>query len=272
VNRKAGRRITSLRYEPIETSPEALRRRFGLALDSRVLVVSVAMDPKIEEYWRYARKARIGQLISQLDVLGMTVPNFSFFEDAPRPHTLWNRYRMMRSAEALSEDGVAVIPHLNAVVENDWAFWRELLRQQAGLRVVAKEFHTGLAYRDKGLKAVEDLARLQDDVGRVLHPLIVAGGRFAPELARLFDAFTIVDSLPFSQTLMGRKRAIVHPDHRLEWRLEATPRGQKLDERLRYNFAAYRDWLAGNRQLDSTPPARQTSLQFWTETRPDHIA
>jgi len=258
-------RLKGQEYGAIATDPDDLRHRFGLAPDARVLLVSVALDPTIERFWRHARKARIGQVISRLGILGMTVPNFSFFEDAPRPHTLWNRYRMMRSAEALSEDGVPIIPHLNALQENDWAFWRDLLRNQSGIRVVAKEFHTGLAFRDKGLKAVEDLARLQRDVGRDLHPLIIAGGRFSRELARHFSAFTIVDSVPFSKTVMGRRRAIVHPDRRLEWRLEETPRGQPLDDRLRYNFAAYRDWLAGNRLIEDTTSARQTSLPFWSE-------
>jgi hypothetical protein len=256
-------------FRALASGPADLRRRFGLAPNSRVLIVSAAEDPKIEQYWKHARKTGIGEEILRLGVLGMTVPNFSFYENGPRPQTLVNRYRMMRSAEALSEMGVPIIPHLNAVTENDWTFWKELLRDQPGIRVVAKEFHTGLITPDRGLQAVEDLARLRDSVRQELHPIIIAGARFIGELARLFkESFTIADSVPFSQTVMGRRRAIIRPDRSLDWRPEPTPRGQPLDDRLRYNFAAYRDWLAGNRQLDDVPSGRQTSLPFWAAETP----
>jgi|SRR5579871_1190217 len=252
-------------YGTLVNSPEELRRRFGIASSAKVMVISVAEDPKIEQYWRYAREARIGEDILRLDVLGMTVPNFSSYDDAPRTQTLLNRYRMMRSAEALSDSGVPIIPHLNAVTENDWLFWAELLRSQPSIRFVAKEFHTGLAPWDRGLQAVQELIALQKRVARDLHPIVIAGARFSRELARHFKAFTIADSVPFSHTVMGRCRAIIRPDRSLEWRLERTLPKEPLDDRLKYNFAAYRDWLAGHRQIDDLQSGRQSTLPFWSE-------
>ena len=66
--------------------------------------------------------------LARLGTIAMTVPNFSFFENAPRPHTLWNLKRMLIVAEELTTAGLPAVVHLNALTAADWKLWTHFLR------------------------------------------------------------------------------------------------------------------------------------------------
>ena len=57
----------------------------------------------------------LAQRIANLKFAAVTVPNYSYFTDAPRTDILWNRKRAMIVTEELSAAGALVIPHLNAL-------------------------------------------------------------------------------------------------------------------------------------------------------------
>lgn len=89
-------------YGPVEDERQVLLDRFGLRPEANVLLVSVAEDAVLERFWENMGTNDVPRRLANLGLIGMTVPNFSFFSDAPRTHTLWNRGRMLRVAEALS--------------------------------------------------------------------------------------------------------------------------------------------------------------------------
>lgn len=223
---------------------EALRQRFHLGADTPILLASVARDKHLEAYWRSRRLHDVPRKIAEMGVSAITIPNFSFFQDAPRTHTLWNLRRMALVASELSEAGVGVIPHVNALTVHDWNYWAQLLRSQPQLRFVAKEFQTGLSHHAAGSRAFERLRWLQDEVGRDLHPILIAGGRFLRELPKYFKRFTVVDSVPFLCT-MHRKEAAPAPESTgLRWAKRATPPGQCLDELWKHNITKYQNWAS----------------------------
>ena len=86
-------------FGPSVQTANELQAAFGLAPGTRVLLVSPAFDDWLELFWRYRRDRHFPQLLAGLGLVGVTVPNFSFFDDAPRTHTLWNRRRIVRVAE-----------------------------------------------------------------------------------------------------------------------------------------------------------------------------
>lgn len=229
-------------YGPIEYERQALLDRFGLRSDAAVLLVSVAEDAVLERFWEKKVDHDVPRRLANLGLLGMTVPNFSFFSDAPRTHTLWNRGRMLRVAEALSAAGVAIAPHLNATVSEDWEHWYKLLKEQPMIRYVVKEFQTGLRNPELANKALLDLCKLQDRVGRDLHPIIVGGARFVRELRRAFRTVTFVDSEPFLKTV-SRRRAVRRAGN-LDWDPAPTPPDVMLDELLEDNVQTYATYLA----------------------------
>lgn len=194
-------------YGVAASSAGDLRAQFGVRSDANVVLVSVARDRVLERYWACRRKWFIPRQLKELGFTAVTVPNFSAFLDAPRPHTLWNRRRMEIVAAEFAELGLAVIPHLNSLQVDDWLYWQAFLTEQKQLTYVATEFQTGLRVRDRGEMAVVDLAKLQERLGRQLHPVIVGGAAYAAELGRYFADLTFVDSQPFMKAMHRRRGA-----------------------------------------------------------------
>lgn len=219
--------------------PSELRRALKLPLTSRILLVSVANDIQLATWWATRKKNELPTQLAQLGIMGVTVPNFSFFTDAPRTHTLWNRARMMRCAEEFSAAGLGVILHLNAQTTADWTFWADILREQPLHRYVVKEFQTGLLNPGKARQALNDLARLQDGVGRELHPLLIGGARLVEQAPRYFRSFTIIDSRPWMTTIKRQQAVLV--DGELKWHSHPTEQGESLDLLLAHNLDVYRE-------------------------------
>jgi hypothetical protein len=188
----ASLRVKGGGYE--EMDRRAFRAKWSLRDDCNILVVGVAKDPKIEGFWRNHRS--LIPLLAGLDLHGVTVPNFSYFTDWPRPHILYNRKRGLQVADLLIEHGIRVVPHFNAVSWSDWAFWGELLRQNPGLSVFCKEFQTGNRLKVNYEAAVAEMVQMQSDVGRDLHPIVVAGFKAVELLEANFKTFTLIDSTP----------------------------------------------------------------------------
>jgi hypothetical protein len=240
-----------------------LRERFKIGHSARVLLVSVDKDNPLESYWRSRNvpDEKVPVALARLGVVAMTVPNYSFFDDAPRPHTLWNRQRMIRVTEELSDAGIVAIPHLNAQYDADWDFWRSLLKSQKGMRYISKEFQTGLALKERGLPAIERLRRLQDEVGRELHPILHGAADYIEHIARAFRRYTIVDSNPFFMTI-HRQVWVREENDKFTRKRYMTPEGQPLDLLLEHNVAEYEERLrqavAPLRRQDQ----RQLSLPF----------
>jgi Domain of unknown function (DUF4417) len=192
-------------YQPIVGTEAELRSAFGIALETPVVLVCVAQDQYIERYWamRNVKGHDLAQRIAGLGFAAVTVPNYSAFTDAPRTDFLFNRKRMMIVAEELSSAGQAVIPHLNALKSADWHFWENLLSHQS-IVYVAKEFQTGLRARSLGLEAIDELRRVQDRLGRALHPVAVGGAQYNVDLAARFATHTVIDSHPFLSSVHRR--------------------------------------------------------------------
>lgn len=238
-------RVLKLRngvYSRTAPGSTALHQEFRLAPHTKVLITSIAYDNFLEQYWRYARHHRAHEELAKLDLVGMTVPNFSYFTDAPRTHILYNRRRAMLAAERISDEGVGVIPHLNALTPADWNFWVEMLRAQPQLNFVCKEFQTGLAQQDAAENAIHQLAMVQDRIGRDLHPLLLGAARFVPLIARYFKRFTIIDSRPFISAVK-RQKFCYSSSGTHTWEKYPTPVGAKIDALVSHNVEAYTDYI-----------------------------
>jgi Domain of unknown function (DUF4417) len=225
---------------------DELRRKFHLGPDTQVLLVSVTTDPFLEQYWRWAKETRAVERLAELGVAGITVPNFSFFSDAPRFHHLYNRGRLEACLNELAAAAVPVIPHIHALTAGDLEYWRAWLREHVEVRHVCREFQTG---NDE--EAINEIARLQDEIGRALHPVIVGGARFAARLRDLFTHSTIVDSTPFMKGV-HRQRA-VECDGRVAWESHPTRTARAAGALVRHNIELY-GAIVGN------PSRYQTSM------------
>lgn len=241
-------------YGPRFVDGAALRQRFNLGRNTQIVLRGVDDDRKLERFWQYHRVHNVGAALAKLDLAGVTVPNFSFFTDATRFQILRNRKRIVLTCERLSEAGVKVIPHLNALTRTDWKFWAEFLNEHPEITVICKEFQTGLKEAANGLKAYRELVDLQDAVGRPLHPILVAGGRYYQEALRDFSAgFTVLDSTAFMGALA--RQVLVDAGARQKWMKRPTPCGVPIDDHFDANVRGRRLFFEFGQASERSAPA-----------------
>jgi hypothetical protein len=227
-------RRTPEAYLPIATSAKTLRDTFRLRPDAQVIVSSVAPDETIEDFWSYRDVTHVIPRLAELGIAAMTTPNFSFATNVPRTHTLYARKRSVIVAEELSAAGIPTILHVNAENEADWGFWGDVLASFPTIRHVVKECQTGNRKHQHGLWALDQIDRMQDRLGRNLHPIIVGGAQYVPTLAQRFGAYTIMDSHPF-MTAAHRQELIPWGDQLRKNRRRAST----IDELLERNERRY---------------------------------
>lgn len=223
-------------YGPRFADASRLRRGFHLMPDAGVLLVGVADDRFLERYWRDGKVAGLPAKLAVLGVTAVTVANFSFFADAHRFHLRYNRDRITACLNELSNAGIAVVPHINALNREDRAYWIDWLKANDQVRHVCREFQTG-----NGVQQVEEIAEIRDQIGRDLHPIIVGGASYARDVQHLFRRSTIVDSQPFFKAIKAQ-RAVIR-DGSLHWEDTSYDSRAALGRLLRDNVDVYGAWI-----------------------------
>jgi hypothetical protein len=57
----------------------------------------------VEGFYAKYRDLHLAEIFADLQITAVTPPNFSFFLDVPRPHSLYNRKRMLRVVSAVGQ-------------------------------------------------------------------------------------------------------------------------------------------------------------------------
>jgi hypothetical protein len=224
----------------VADSPAKLREMFKLQPQTKVLLVGIDLDHRIERFWKWHDDPDLLGQLGRLGVDAAIVPNYSFSLRHPRPQHLFNRKRSLICAREWSAQGIPSVPCIQAVTPRDWEVWREFLGEHTEISMVAKEFLTGAAVRKRGRVALQELARLQDALKRPLHLLARGGAQYRAEISRLFEHWTLVDSSPFIKAVKQQKARLVSP--RVAW---DKVRDYRVDALLAHNVGVWRSWLAG---------------------------
>ena len=180
-------------------SPEDLRFAYGISSSSKVLLLSVEKDPRLELHWKYSKHLNLAQYLFSLGISHVTAPNFSYSLSEPRPEHLVNRSRSLIEAERLSAAGLSVIPHVNAFTLRDWEAWRDFFREHENLKIISQEFQTGLRNPKRAGWHIERLTDMEQALGRSLHLVAIGGRNHITKFSRL-SGYTIVDTNPFVKT------------------------------------------------------------------------
>jgi len=230
-------------YHPVVATAARLRDWYRVPRKTRIIVSSVAPDQAIEDFWSFRNVTDVVAELAKLDLAAMTTPNYSFFTNVPRTHTLFSRKRIVVVAEELSAAGIPTILHVNAETDADWDFWFDVLSGFPTIRYVAKEFQTGNRRLDSGLRALHELDRLQQRLGRRLHPVAIGGAQYAMFFAQRFETYTIMDSHPFMTA--SHRRELTFRSGRLA---KVRRRAAMLDELLERNESLYAAMLEFQRR------------------------
>ena len=222
-------------YNLLVQSEIELRDKFCISDSTKFLVVGAGFDIKLENFWCNLHRADLLARLPELGVTAVTVPNYSFFTDMMGSTKMYNFRRILLATQALSDAGIKPIPHLNALTNRDWENWQSFLKDQPEIRVVAKEFATGLVSPALGVQELRRLAKLQDNLGYPIHLVAVGGSQFALELNKLFPGrWSVTDADPFFKTVKCQVPRIV--DGVLRWKTAPLPKASLFDERLRLNI------------------------------------
>ena len=238
---------------------DSLRRYFGLASSTQIVLRGVGSDRCLERYWEYSRKDAISEQMARLGLSLVVGPNFSHFLDVPGTERLANRIRQVRCLDEMMCAGLSPVPHLNAIYSGEWRFWRDYLKRNPAIHFVAVEFETGNSTPVEGRKVIQRLAWLEEEIGRRLHPLIIGGTQFLEVVAQHLGAATFIDSNPFFKAIF--RQAFDASMGRTPWRKKPTPEGQPVDDLLMHNLIRYTEWINkrwsasdGKKPNDASPP------------------
>ena len=232
------RRIDGV-YQPRFQNEGELRSSFKIAPHTKIIAVGVGVDVWLERFWRDHLNGVALPKLSSLGLAAVTAPNFSLFSDTTRFQHLRNHKRMLLACEALSKSGISVIPHLNAHNQKDWDFWTSFLKDHPEITFVCKEFQTGLKSLEKGKQAIENLAIMEQAVGRPIHPILVGGGKlFCFAQANFPDRFTILDSRPFMLAMSRKVLCYSKRGIAIEKPVSTLP-GQGIDHLLHETYSNY---------------------------------
>lgn len=235
-------RMKNGEYRSSVDSGAALRRRFKVAPNCKVVFRGTAIDQYLERYWSYRKSYRAAEQISALDVSLFIGPNFSHFLDVPRTDALYNRKRQLICLTELSAAGISVAPHLSALTPAHWKFWARFLRANNEVRYVAINFQTGYKDAQKGRLAIDCFRQMQNDVGRKLALILIGGGQFIGYASQQALDFTLIDSEPFARS--NRRRRFALRGRQRRWDETWTLFRQPIDELLQANVDAYAKWAA----------------------------
>lgn len=236
-------------YRPIAETAEALRSLFRLQPSTKIILRGTAKDPPLERYWKHRRRDGAPGRMAALGLSLVVGPNYSHFLNVPRTDNLFNRKRQLICLGEMAGAGLNVVPHLNAVMPGDWSFWKDYLRSNPSIRQVAVEFQTGNKRGAEGTKAVLRLSRLQDQLGRCLHPILIGGAQFLTRVAWEFGDFTLIDSTPFMKGV--NRLAFDATKAGRAWVERPTPPGEPIDPLIAQNIAEYSTWV--DRRCSSVP-------------------
>jgi hypothetical protein len=241
-------RLVEGEYTALAGDAEELRRAFCLAPSTRIILRGTAKDPALERYWSYRRRDRAAEQMSRLGVSLVIGPNFSHFLGVPRTDNLFNRKRQLICLGEISAAGLSPVPHLSAAQPGDWWFWSRYLGQNQTITYVAVEFQTGNKNGTEGRKVIDQLALVQDAIGRDLHPLAIGGGQFVERLAARFDRFSLLDSKPFMNAV--HRQVFDRTAGKQPWRKSPTSNGEAIDLLLEQNLAGYATWVEERARSD----------------------
>src|SRR5258706_3175940 len=225
------KRTGTLRFQ----TREDLALRFGISVESNIVLSGTDTDPPLERWWRLTDRAGTARALANLGVKLITAPNFSLFDDVPRFDNLYNVKRIAICSSEIQFAGVQCAVHVNARTDRDWDNWISFLTDHSEYSFVSFEFGTGAGARPRFPWHVKQLCRLARSVPHPLH-LVARGGIPAfPDLGKAFDSVSLVDTASFVRA-HRRRKAILSPSG-LSWEQSLTEVGQPIDDLLEWNIS-----------------------------------
>jgi len=222
------------------TNRTAVEARFGLAPDTRFILIGSGRDKQIEGWWKLSeRRSKVLAGLRTLGVSLITGPNYSMFTDEVRYNDMHSMKRIGITWQEIVASGVPGAYHLNARTSHDYRRLAAFIAARPEVTDVTFEFKTGAAWSTRLPFHVKELMQLAARVDRPLNLVMIGGMTVLPVLTRAFHRVTYVDTSAFMNT-MHRQRLYLDNEGKMKKTSEFTFDEQPLDALLLENLATMR--------------------------------
>ena len=239
------RRFFRSNGQPTFTSRAEVEATFGIAPNTRIVLVGSGRDKPIEDWWWLSGKRP--PIIAALRALGValvTGPNYSIFTDEVRWNDMYNMKRIGIAWQEIVAGGVPSAYHLNARTPHDYRRLASFIAAREEVSDVSFEFKTGGAWPQRRSFHLAELVQLAERVERPLHLVMVGGITAIPMLAPAYAQLTYIDTSAYMNTIY-RQRLYRANDGKMKKAPQLTLTGQPIDDLLVENIATMRSRVEG---------------------------
>jgi hypothetical protein len=252
---------------PKYTSVDDVAKNFRVRSDAKIVISGVHQDKLLERVWQSRHRNAVARMLRSLNIVLLTSPNFSVYNNVPRPENLYNIKRVaLLSAELLGLK-VPTALHINACTDTDYARYMEFLAARPEFEAISFEFITGPGYPSRMWWHVKKLLELRSEVGRPLQLVLRGGTKAAGQLASMYANILVIDSDPL-QCALHRRRMIFGNSGQIRIVENKLPKGVPVDELLVLNAKAAQaevDYVLRNPRL--APRSRRASRAILPQAR-----
>lgn len=189
--------------ELLVTNIRDVKLRFGLPVDSRVVLIGTAKDSAIEKLWKISDSHNIWKRISRVGFEWVTSLTYSVWDEMPRVDQIRNQDRNFQTHDRFSNLGTPCIPFLFPFEKSDYVAAQEWFRKRPDINKVAIEAQSHKSPR-RIARLIKDMKAIEQAAGKRLQ-FVVVGPSTATRICTMLRHFsaTIVTWKPFHEARTG---------------------------------------------------------------------
>lgn len=234
-------------------SPMALRDAFRIDRRTKIVLTGVDHDARVESWWKLgAERRNLIRAMTNLEIALVTTPNFSVVLDNPRTADLHSMKRIAITFSEFQEAGISCALHPNGRTDRDFERWAEFVQERSEVSMLAYEFITGSANKDRIDSHIKGLSLISKAAGRDLSIIVRGNPQVIPLLRRSFERVIYIDTTAFIKA-HKRYSPIRSGNRILEWIPTPTPAGMSIDKMLSSNFEEQSAYLRSAFYMDAKP-------------------
>lgn len=198
------------------SSRQAFLHKFGLSLDTQLVLVCIDTDVPLEHFWQCSVTSEA--VVDRLAAFGfyaVLAPNYSvFLRRSPLEHSI-NCKRSLLTAAQLAAAGIPTIPHVYAAGERAQERIVAWLRKNPQITTICRELQTAKSERVFH-DTLMTMRRIVQEVERPLHVVFVGPGSMR-RLSVLMEHFPRASFVSAKASMCaGARRAFILAAGRLE--------------------------------------------------------
>jgi hypothetical protein len=212
-------------------------RNFRISPDAKLIVSGVHEDRFLERVWASPHRTSIALMLKSIGVAIFTPPNFSVYNNVPRPETLYNIKRIGLISREFLAAGVPTALHVNACTDTDYDRYYAFLLARPEFEAISFDFITGPGYPSRMWWHIRKLIEIKNKLPRQMQLVLRGGTQALNALSGAYSHIVVIDSDPLHRAL-HRQRMIFGNDGRMRIVKNPLAEGVPVDQLVVQNVAA----------------------------------